>query len=454
MSNRRDFLKGVGRGAAALFLGGAARGETAARRLPNILFILADDVGYGDLGCYGATRVRTPHLDRLAADGLRFVDAHAPSAMCSPTRYAVMTGEYAWRGPLKSGVLSGVSPLCIEPGRLTLPEVLRRAGYVTGCVGKWHLGLGSGDLDYNGEIRPGPLDVGFNTFFGIAATGDRVPCVYLENRRVMGLDPNDPIRVSYGPPVGDEPTGRHHPELLTMKLSHGHDNTIINGISRIGYMSGGKAARWKDEEMADTLTRKAVEFITRNRERPFFLYFATHDIHVPRVPHPRFRGTSSCGVRGDVIHQLDWCVGELLQALERQNLSRDTLVLFSSDNGGVLDDGYADGAVEDLNGHQPNGLLRGYKGGLYEGGTRVPLIARWPGQVRPGVCTEMVCLVDLLATCAALTGQPLPSSAGPDSFDFSPLLLGRAAGGVRPHLVLHAGSGALAVRQGPWKLIP
>jgi hypothetical protein len=220
---------------------------------PNIVLIYADDVGYGDLGCYGASRIRTPNLDRLAARGLRFTDGHAASATCTPSRYALMTGEYPWRRK-GTGVLPGDAALIIEPARPTLPAVLRKAGYATGCVGKWHLGLGTGKIDWNGEIAPGPLEVGFGSSFVIPATGDRVTCVYVEGHRVFGLDPKDPIQVSYGAKVGDEATGRDHPELLKMGLSHGHDFTIVNGISRIGYMTGGKSARWLDEDMADVLT--------------------------------------------------------------------------------------------------------------------------------------------------------------------------------------------------------
>jgi arylsulfatase A-like enzyme len=418
-------------------------------RPPNILLILTDDLGYGDVGCYGATRVKTPNIDRLAAGGLRFTDAHSTSATCTPSRYALMTGEYPWRKQ-GTGVLPGDAALIVEPGRTTLPSVLHQAGYATGCVGKWHLGLGRGNLDWNGPIRPGPLEIGFDYAFIIPATGDRVPCVYVENHRVAGLDPKDPIRVSYAAKIGDEPTGREHPDLLTLHPSRGHDATIVNGISRIGFMSGGRAARWKDEDMADVLTQKAVRFIEQHKQGPFFLYFATHDIHVPRVPHPRFRGTSQCGVRGDVVHQLDWCVGELLATIDRLGLAKDTLVIFTSDNGPVVDDGYADGAVRDLNGHVPAGPLRGGKYSIYEGGTRVPFLASWPGRIKPGQSQALVSQVDLLATLAALAGQKLPPDAAPDSFNVLPALLGQSPKG-RDHVVEHAG--ALAIRQGLWKLI-
>lgn len=421
----------------------------AEERSPNIVVIYADDLGYGDLGCYGATKVKTPNLDRLAARGLRFTDAHAAAATCTPSRYALLTGEYAWR---KKGtnILPGDATLIIEPGRLTVPALLKRAGYATGCVGKWHLGLGAGTVDWNREITPGPREIGFDSSFILPATGDRVPCVYVKDQKVVGLDPNDPIRVDYSEPIGDEPTGRSNPEQLKIKLSKGHDNTIVNGISRIGFMSGGKAARWVDEDMADVLTREATSFIERNKDRPFFLYYATHDVHVPRVPDSRFAGRSGCGVRGDVIEQLDWSVGEVLAALDRLKLTDDTLVVFTSDNGPVVDDGYADGAGDDLNGHRPAGPLRGGKYSPYEGGTRVPFLACWPKKIKPGVSEALVSQVDFLATFAALTHQLLPDEAGPDSFDVLPALVGESPTG-RDHLVEQAP--ALSLRQGNWKLI-
>jgi arylsulfatase A-like enzyme len=424
-------------------------GQVFAAENPNIVFVYADDLGYGDLGCYGATRVKTPNLDKLAQTGLRFTDAHAAAATCTPSRYAVLTGEYSFR---KKGarVLPGDAPLLIEPGRVTLASMLQQQGYRTGVVGKWHLGLGDGNLDWNGDIKAGPLEIGFDYAFLIPATGDRVPCVYVENHRVVGLDPNDPIQVSFREPVGNEPTGRANPELLKMHPSHGHDRTIINGISRIGYMSGGKAARWVDEDMADVITRKATAFVDRHKAEPFFLYFAFHDIHVPRVPHPRFVGNSEMGPRGDAIAQLDWCVGEILAAIERHGLAAKTLVIFTSDNGPVVNDGYRDEAVEKLGSHKPSGPFRGGKYSNFEAGTRVPLIVRWPGRVKPGVSGALVGQVDFLSSLAALTGQQLPAAAAPDSFNVLPALLGDANSG-RDHLVEHAN--VLSLRQGQWKLI-
>jgi len=419
---------------------------------PNIVVILADDLGYGDVGCYGATKIPTPNIDRLAQQGLRFTDAHCTSATCTPSRYALLTGEYPWRRK-GTGILPGDAPLIIEPGRTTLPSILKKSGYRTGVIGKWHLGLGAGGgADWNGEVKPGPREIGFDYDFIMAATGDRVPCVFIENRRVVRLDTNDPIQVSYGKRIGNEPTGREHPELLKMGLSEGHDGTIINGISRIGFMTGGHSARWKDEDMADIFTRKAVEFIQHRTNQPFFLYFATHDPHVPRVPHPRFVGKSGSGVRGDAIVQFDWCVGEILATLGRLNLSSNTIVILSSDNGPVLDDGYADGAVKDLNGHMPAGLLRGGKYSAYEGGTRVPFIVRWPGRVTPGVSDALVCQVDFVASFASLTGQKLTAVEGPDSCNVLPAILGVSKSG-RNQLVEHDGFSRLALRDGQTKFI-
>ncbi len=421
---------------------------------PNIVFILADDIGYGDLGCYGATLVKTPRCDRLAAQGARFTDAHATASTCTPTRYAMMTGQYAWRNPAGAGILSGEAPLAIDPAKPTTPSLLKQGGYTTGIVGKWHIGLGQGDLDYNKEIKPGPREVGFDSAFFFPATGDRVPTVFVDDRRVVGLDGKDPIEISYAHRVGEEPTGKEHPELLKMKPSQGHDNTIVNGISRIGYMSGGKSARWVDELMAETLTRKAVEFIEKNREKPFFLYFATHDIHVPRVPGDGYRGKSGCGIRGDVIEEFDGSVGAVLDTLDRLNLAENTLVIVSSDNGGVMDDGYQDGAIQDANGHKCNGALRGYKGSLYEGGHREPFIARWPGHIKAGSTSdELIGLVDMMATLAHIGGVEVPADAGPDSYDVLPALLGGKS--PRDHLIVQSnGIQRQAIRVGPWKYIP
>jgi arylsulfatase A-like enzyme len=422
----------------------------AAQNRPNVVIIYADDLGYGDVSSYGAKTIQTPQLDRLAREGLRFTDGHAPAATCTPSRYALLTGEYAFRKS-GTGVLPGDAALVIEPGRTTLPLVFQRAKYATGVIGKWHLGLGpKGGPDWNGEVTPGPNQLGFAYSFIMAATGDRVPCVYVENGRVVGLDPADPIKVDYAKPIGDWPTGKANPDQLKMHPSHGHDMTIVNGVSRIGYMTGGKAALWKDEDMADVFTRQAVKFIEQQKDKPFFLYFALHDPHVPRVPHPRFVGKSGMGPRGDAILQADWCVGEILAALDRLKLARNTLVLFSSDNGPVVDDGYKDDAVAKLGQHKPAGPWRGGKYSNFEAGTRVPFLVRWPGRVKPGVTDALVSQVDFLASFAAFTGQKLAASEGPDSVDVLNALLGKSKTG-RTELVEQAG--VLALRQGPWKYI-
>ena len=422
----------------------------AAQPGPNIVLIYADDLGYGDVSAYGAKSVSTPNIDRLAKAGLRFTDAHSAAATCTPSRYALLTGEYAFRKP-GTGVLPGNAALIIEPGRTTLPSLLRSAGYSTGVVGKWHLGLGpKGGPDWNGEITPSPNDIGFDYSFIMAATGDRVPTVYVENRRVVGLDPADPITVSYAAPVDDGATGKTHPEQLRMSPSHGHDQTIVNGISRIGYMKGGKAALWKDENMADDFTGRAVRFIEQQKARPFFLFFALHDPHVPRVPHPRFAGKTTMGPRGDVIVETDWSVGQILDTLDRLKLTDNTLVIFTSDNGPVVDDGYKDDAVAKLGSHTPSGPFRGGKYSHFEGGTRVPFLVRWPGRVKPGTSDALISQVDFLASFAALVKKPLAAGDGPDSLDTLAALLGTAKAG-RAELIEQAGGQALRV--GQWKYI-
>jgi len=426
----------------------------ATAQTPNIVLILADDVGYGDLSCYGATKVSTPNLDKLAAGGVRFTDAHSPAATCTPSRYALLTGQYAFR---TKGVhiLPGDASLLIDPARPTLPRFLQHNGYATACIGKWHLGLGDstkGPIDWNGNIAPGPLEVGFDYSFIIPATGDRVPCVYVENHRVVGFDPNDPIAVSYNLKVGNDPTGAEHPEMLKMDAGKTHLGTIVNGVSRIGYMSGGQAARWKDDQIAATLTNHATDFVASHKDRRFFLYFATHDIHVPRVPEARFVGSSQCGIRGDAIQELDWSVGQVMATLDKLNLTSNTLVIFASDNGPVVHDGYDDGSDRNLNGHKPAGPFRGGKYSIFEGGTRTPLITFWPGHIQPGVSDALLCHVDFFASFAAqLLQKPSTADVGADSVDVRAALLGTTTKG-REELVEEAG--VLALRRGNWKFIP
>jgi arylsulfatase A-like enzyme len=448
--DRRLFLQHLA--AASVSLAARAHGSAMASPpplKPNIVVILSDDVGFGDLSCYGATHVHTPQLDALAASGLRFTNGHSDAATCTPSRYAMLTGSYAWRHD-GVAILPGDAKLLIERNQPTIASVLKSAGYRTGLVGKWHLGLGDGTIDWNGEIKPGPCEVGFDEAFFFAATADRVPTVYIHNHRVVNLDPTDPIKVSYAGKIGSEPTGKEDPELLKMKLSEGHDGTIVDGISRIGFMTGGHAARWKDEDMAATFTNKAVDFIEANQHQPFLLYFTPSDIHVPRAPAVQFAGKNACGVRCDVINQLDWSVGRILETLKRLHLEENTLVLFTSDNGPVVNDGYDDGADRALDGHKPAGPFRGGKYTIFEGGTTMPLIVRWTGHIKPGTSSALISQVDLLSSFASLAHQPVPPGTAEDSVNVLPALLGRSATG-RQSLVEEAT--VLAIREGKWKLI-
>ncbi|MDE0104100.1 MAG: arylsulfatase [Bryobacterales bacterium] len=427
---------------------------------PNIVFILADDLGYGDLSSYGATAIRTPNIDRLGEEGVLFTDAHSPSSVCTPTRYSFLTGRYCWRTWLTRSALSSDGPLLIEEGRPTVASLLQSAGYFTAHIGKWHLGFGreegyhknregqgtpnawrsrTGGPDWNGELRPGPLEVGFDYFYGLPIVNSYPPYVFVENHRVVGLDPADPI----------------------VKMESRY----------LGIMEGGTAARWNDHSLAVDLTAKIVSQleILAKRRQPFFLYYAPHQPHRPFTPNARFRGASEFGTYGDFIAELDWSVGEILDALDRLGLAASTLVIFSSDNGGLtapessraqLGAGYGDGetayAVPAVD-HRANGpVLRGGKGDIWEGGHRVPFLARWPGKIKAGTrSAETVTLADMMATFAAVAGVEVPQGAGPDSFNVLPALVGgtldKSAG--RPRVMHSGGNGMLAIRKGPWKLI-
>lgn len=397
------------------------------KQQPNVIFIIADDLGYGDISCYGAHRIQTPHVDELANSGIRFTDAHAVAATSTPSRYSLFTGHYAWRRR-DTGIARGDAGMIIRPEQTTIGDVFQSAGYVTGAVGKWHLGLGdkTGTQNWNEKVTPGPEDIGFDYSCLMAATGDRVPCVWMEGQRVLNYDPSAPIEVSYTTPFPGEPTGKNNPELLTNlkpSLNHGHDQAIVNGISRIGYMKGGGKALWKDEDIADTIIEKSVGFIERSADKPFFLYIGTNDIHVPRFPHPRFVGKSGMGYRGDAILQFDYTVGKILEALEKQGLRENTLIVLSSDNGPVVDDGYQDQSVELLGDHRPAGDLRGGKYSNFEAGTRVPFIVSWPAKVKKGkVSDALVSHIDLFASMAHLVGET--KQIGSDSQNQLKALLG------------------------------
>lgn len=424
--------------------------EQQPEKKPNILFIYLDDLGYGDVSAYGVGTLQTPNMDRLANGGLRFTNGYASSATCTPSRYALLTGTYPWRNQ-DAKILPGTAPLIIDTAQMTIPKMLKAQGYETAVIGKWHLGLGNGFVDWNQEIAPNPNHVGFDHSHILAATQDRVPTVYIENGRVVNLDPNDPIQVDYDKNFEGEPTAISNPELLTMKWHHGHNNSIVNGIPRIGYMKGGESAKWSDVDMADHFLEKGKAYIHEKAksDKPFFLFFPMQQPHVPRTPHPRFEGKSGMGPRGDVILEADWVIGEMLKTLEEEGVLENTLIIFSSDNGPVLNDGYYDDAVEKLGDHTPAGPFRGGKYSLYEAGTRVPFVTYWKGIIHPGISDALVTQIDLLASLAALVGS---EEIGPDSQNLLEVFMGKSQKG-RDSFVLEAYT-KTALRAGDWVMIP
>ncbi len=432
-----------------------APGRAGEPRRPNILVIMADDLGYGDISCQGAKTYQTPNIDRLASEGIRFTSGYSSASTCTPTRYSFLTGMYAFRTE-GTGIAPPAAPAIIRPGIPTLPGTLASVGYRTAVIGKWHLGLGGPDgPDWNGEITPGPLEIGFQHCFLLPTTNDRVPQVFLQDRRVLNLDPADPIRIHPKKPSDDHPTGLEQRESLKLDWTHGHNNTIHNGISRIGFYTGGKGARFRDEDLADEWVKRSVAWIEETREQPFFLFFGAHEPHVPRMPHERFQGKTPHGYRSDSILELDWTVGELINALDRLGIAEDTLVVFCSDNGPVMDDGYADGALEKRGDHRAAGPFQGGKYSVYEGGTRTPFLTRWKGTIAPGVSDEIVSTVDLFASLAKLTGAAVPPAAAPDSEDVLGALLGEAGARGRDELVQqdNGSTGNFGFRSGPWKLV-
>jgi arylsulfatase A len=427
--------------------------STRAAEKPNIIVIMADDLGYGDVSCYGAKAVQTPAIDQLAREGVRFTSGYCSASTCTPTRFSLLTGTYAFRQK-GTGIAPPNGPAIIKPGTETLPGILKRAGYATAVIGKWHLGLGDPAPDWNGDLKPGPLDIGFDHCFLLPTTNDRVPQVFVEDRRVKNLDPADPLWVGDKKPADDHPTGITHRETLKMDWSHGHNQTIHNGISRIGFYTGGMKARFRDEDLADAWVNESNRWIETNKDRPFFLYLAPQDIHVPRVPHERFQGKTALGPRGDCIVQFDWCVGEIIKTLDRLGLAEKTMVVLCSDNGPVLDDGYKDGAVTKLGDHQPAGPYRGGKYSVWEGGTRTPFITRWKGNIAPSVSDEMVCTVDLANSIGVLAGQTPAADGCLDSLNVLDALLGKPGAKGRDHLLQQDnGSGNHGLRVGEWKLV-
>ncbi len=400
---------------------------------PNIVFIFTDDLGYGDLSCYGATKVKTPNIDRIAAQGRMFTDAHSASAVCTPSRYALLTGEYPCRKADLWGPVMLKNPLVVDTKRLTLGQMMKNAGYATACIGKWHLGFGDTEpTDWNTPLKPGPLELGFDYFFGIPVVSSHPPFVYVENHNVVGYDPDDPF--VYGETA----------ETQTFQEKMGLD-----------WIGGAKKSHelYDDRMLGTTIANRAVEWLREQKDNPFFLYLPTPHIHHPFTPAERFVGTSECGRYGDAIHELDWMVGEVMNTLEEMRVADNTLLIFTSDNGGMLNQGGQDAWRA---GHHMNGDLFGFKFDAWEGGHRIPFIARWPGKIEPGTRSdELISIIDMLASFASVTGQDLPEGAGPDSIDVQEALCGEPQAPLRENLVLAPFSSThLGIRSGDWMYIP
>lgn len=414
---------------------------------PNVLFILADDLGYGDLSCYGATKVSSPNIDRLAKEGRKFTQAYSPSSVCTPTRYNLLTGRYAWRTWLGSSTVWANDPLLIDPDRYTLADLFKDQGYATACIGKWHLGFGKPGIegwddvlgpDYNRDLKPGPLELGFDYFWGFPHVS-QFPHYIAENYRVIGLDPEDPLRIT--------PDKRPGFELDYL-------NRPRSGLAAALGQEGGEATRYTHEELSDRLTRRAVDWLDQyESDEPFFLYFAHRNPHGPLIPAPRFNGTSEIGPYGDFLNEFDWSVGQVLEALERNGFKDDTLVIFTSDNGGVMK--YRPVDYPEIEGHRINGPLRGQKTTVYEGGVRVPYLVRWPGRIPAGTTEDtMIALTDHFATFAEYFEKELGPKTAEDSFSFLGALLDREqTTPKRESLILDSYREMTAIRRGPWKLI-
>jgi arylsulfatase A len=440
MMKRRDILKMAG------VAGIAVAGRTTfaepkpAKSLPNIVLINADDLGYGDLGCYGATKVKTPNIDKLAKQGRRFTDAHSASAVCTPSRYGLLTGEYPFRalgGKGQWGPLPTWHPLIIPETKTTLASLLKREGYATACVGKWHLGFTTDKKNlWQPPLKPGPNQLGFDYYFGVPLVNSGSPFVYVENDTIVGHDPKDPM-IPAAKKNGVKPS-----------------KTPIHPAKSANYYGGAKKAHalYDDEKIGTTLAQKSVAWLkAQKKDTPFFLYLPTTNIHHPFTPAEKFKGTSECGRYGDFIHELDWIVGEVTKTLDEMGVADNTLLIFTSDNGGMMNHGGQDAWRA---GHHINGDLLGFKFGIWEGGHRVPMIVRWPGKVPADTTSDqLISQIDMLGTFAAVTGQKRKPADGPDSVDMLPALTGTPAAPLRESLVLVSYRG-VAIRKGEWMYIP
>ena len=406
---------------------------------PNVVLIFADDLGYGDLGCYGATKTQTPNIDRLAKEGRRFTDAHSASAVCTPSRYGLLTGEYPSRKNIW-GPAAITKPLLIDTEKLTIADLFKNKGYSTAAFGKWHLGFGTGTNNWKQPLRPGPQDLGFDYFFGVPVVNSAPPFVFVENDRVFGGDPDNPL-VYLGRNPGDKAS-----PITQLAEEHGNRNKNFFG----GALEAHKL--YNDFTLGTTLVEKATKWIADQPDKPFFLYLATTNIHHPFTPAPRFQGTSECGLYGDFVHELDWIVGEVMEALEEKGVADNTLVIFTSDNGGMFNHG---GQKAFEMGHRVNGDLLGFKFGVWEGGHRVPFIARWPGEIKQGTTSkQLISGVDMLATFAALTEQDLENEQLADSVNVLPAMTGQPDSPLRDTLVLCPNKPSnLAIRKGKWVYI-
>ena len=402
---------------------------------PNVIIIYADDLGIGDVSAYKRGTLPTPNMDKLAKNGCRFTNAYATSATCTPSRFAMLSGTYPWRNA-KAQILPGDAPMLLDTSKVSLADVFKKNGYSTAIVGKWHLGLGSGNLDWNSSIPQTPNDLGFDYSYIMAATNDRVPSVYIKNRKVDNLDPQDPLFVSYRQNFEGQPTAISNPELMTKQTSnHNHSDAVYNGVPRIGFMKGGKSALWQDETMYEVFLNQAKNVIEKKDKNPFFLLYALHEPHAPRMPNWKFAGKSGMGPRGDVILEADFCVGEIIKILEKKGLLKNTLIILSSDNGPILNDGYNDGAVEKLGKHTPAGGLRGGKYSLFDGGTRVPFIVSWGDKIKKGsVSNALFCQMDFSASFAHFFKTDIPVSDSQNHWD---ALVGKSQKG-REELVVEA----------------